>query len=163
MTRRLAAVLVVLLTIVGLQCGLQAPALADAKSGVCGAGYRLGDYTTHKDAYNHTGEHMWQITYRKRWCYSPKNHRIASWYASSSVRIYSYFGLAWRYKGVTDHDEYYSNTDALGRHHPKYPRLSHVSWKTIKMDHCAVHWTACTSHYYHLGIKGFYDGSKKLA
>lgn len=69
---------------------------ADAASGSCATGYKLGEYSYSKPAYNHAGEKMFSISVRKRWCYSDKKNKIGSVYTSKpSVKIYSYFGNAW--------------------------------------------------------------------
>lgn len=78
------------------------PAQADAASGTCATGYRLGSYS------------------------------------------------------------YYTSRDARGYVRSNYPRWGHVSWHKVKMDHCAVKYAVCTSHYDKLGIIGYWDGSKKL-
>jgi hypothetical protein len=75
---------------------------------------------------------------------------------------YSYFDITWRSGGVTAHDAYFTNVDAKGGKHPKYPRWGHVEWWVVKMQHCLVKWTACTNHYYKVGTIGYWDGSKKI-
>lgn len=63
---------------------------ADAASGTCSTGYRLGEYAYAKPAYNHASQKMFSISVRKRWCFSDKKNRMASVYTSKpSVTVYS--------------------------------------------------------------------------
>jgi hypothetical protein len=138
-------------------------ARADAESGTCARGWRLEEYSYSLPAYNHAGDLMWKIRWRKRWCYNVNRRAVGSVYAPRpSVTIYSYFGLAWNYEGIVDRDAHYTDVDARGGRHPNYPRWGHLSWHKVKMDHCALKWAACTSHHYKVGIISYWDGSKKL-
>lgn len=139
------------------------PAQADAASGTCAAGYRLGSYSSSIPAYNLPGQLMWKISWRKRWCYNVTSKRVGTVYAPKpTVSIYFIFGSAWRYRGIVDSDSYYTSRDARGYVHRNYLCWGHVSWHKVKMDHCAVKYAICTSHYYKVGIISYWDGSKKL-
>lgn len=158
-----AAAVVALLALVGGLVCVASPASADAKSGVCAGGAKLGKYTYTEPAYDSAGEEMWSITWTKRWCYQTSTKRVVSAYSPApSVKIYSYFDLAWRSKGVTAHDGYFTNVDARGVKHPNYPHWGHYVYWTILMQHCALKWTLCTNHYYTVGTTGYWDGSKKI-
>lgn len=138
-------------------------AWADARDGTCAAGYRLESYTYSEKGYNAPGQLMWKITWRKRWCYSIAKRRVGTVYAPKpAVEIYSLFSNAWRNRGVVSSDSYYANIGATGVRHPNYPRWGHVSWHKVKLDHCAVKYALCTSHYYRVGTISYWDGSKKL-
>lgn len=143
--------------------GTASTAQADAASGTCAAGWHLGSYTRSFPAYNDYGELMWKITWRKRWCYNIATKRVGSVYAPKpSVAIYSYFAAAWTYNGIVDQDNRYTNVDARGVRHPSYPQWGHISWHTVKLNHCAVKFALCTSHYYKVGTVAYWDGSKKV-
>ena len=145
------------LTIIG-----SAPAHADAASGLCGSGSNLTSYTTSLPAYNAFGQLMWIVRYRKTWCYTYPKHRVDSWTAHVGVQFYGGFGTAWSYEGINDSAAYYSPLNARG-YKTIYPRLSHVTWVQVHMKHCFYGHPVCDDQYFHLGIRAFYDGSKKLA
>lgn len=127
---------------------------ANAANGACARGYKLGSYSYSKPAYNHAGQKMFNISIRKRWCYSDKKNKIGSVYAPKpSVKIYSYFGNAWSYDGIADKESRYVA-------HKSWKRWSHRSWYSVKMKHCALKWVGCTNHYYKVGIIAYQDGSK---
>jgi len=159
----------VLLIAVGLLAALLVSLLptesasADAKSGTCAAGYRLGSYTYSYPAYNRDGYLMWRIKWRKRWWYSVGGHRVGSVYAPRpEVAVYGIFDNTWSFKGITSSDSYYTDRGPRGGRHPRFPRWGHVSWWTVKMNHCAMKWTLCTAHYYKVGTVSYWDGSKKV-
>lgn len=106
---------------------------------------------------------MWRISWAKRWCYDASKHRVGSvYFPAPSLKIYSYFTLAWKDGGITSDDAYYSDEDPRGKHHVNYPRWSHRNYWVIDMRHCAVKWTFCTNNYWKVGTIAYSDGSKSI-
>lgn len=160
-TLTIVAVVAALTTI--LTFSFAAPASAAARTGVCPSGQRLGRYSYSQPAYNSDGDKMWSITWIKRWCYSTLKRKVTSYYSPTpTVKIYSYFDLAWKNGGTAAHDAYYTSVDATGVKHPKFPQWGHLEKWTILMKHCALKWALCTNHYYTVGTIGYWDGSKKI-
>jgi len=140
-----------------------APGHADAASGVCARGFRLGSYSTSRSAENWAGETIYTITERKRWCYSAGSHRVGSvYYPKPSINIRNEFNAAWS-GTVIDSDAHYTSTGPDGRTHPNFPRWGHMSWFDVKMCHNLLGKVGCVQSYtYRVGIIGYWDGSKKL-
>ena len=160
--QRSASAAVALALILAAMFALAPSANADAESGVCSAGRTLESYTYSEPAYDSGGEKMWQITWKKRWCYDLGDKAVTSWYSPTpSISIYSYFDLAWRVGDITS-DAYYTSVGADGRDHPNYPRWGHKNVWRVDMQHCAVRWALCTHHYWRVGTIGYWDGSKKI-
>lgn len=162
--RCLTATLMVALIAGAFVIGSVSPASADAKGRRCTAkGYKLAEYTTHKDGYNRTGQHMWRLSYHKRWCYSVAKHSVGSWHHVWVWSAYGPYGTVWKYRNSIG-DAYYDNRGPTGKAHPNFPQWSHRSYRRFKVEHCLDPGTAklCSTYYYRLGIIGYWDGSKKL-
>lgn len=143
------------------------PASANARTGVCAKGWRLGSYTYTQPAYNSAGEKMYSITWSKRWCYNTSKKQVGTTYdPAPSVRIYSYFTTAWKNGGIAARDARYTSRDARGQNHPKQPKWAHMSTYTVNMRHCTFPVVKgvqlCFNNYVTGGIIGYWDGSKKL-
>ena len=146
MKRVLTTACVLSTTLLALTVGTD-PAHADAASGVCATGNRLGSYSTSRAGYNWLGERMFTITVRKRWCYSIATHRVGSaYYPKPSVNISNEFNAAWDWQ-IIDSDAYYTSAGPDGRSHPGYPRWAHVSWFKVKMCHNALGTLGCIKSY----------------
>lgn len=166
MLRRIALIACATALSVGQYVSSAPTSWADANTGLCGTGSALARYTTEEPAYNALGELMWRAYYTKKWCYTYSRHAVTSWTARVSVSFYNGYGSVWSYVGINNADHYYSSRNARGVATP-YPQFSHVSWAQIHMKHCTflsnVVPLFCDDQYYHLGIRSFSDGSKKLA
>lgn len=141
---------------------LTEPAHADAASGVCASGRRLGSYTYNEPAYNGAGELMWNIRWSKRWCYDAKAKAVTSaWPPAPAISIYAYFNAAWKVGAITS-DQHFTNRGPRGEKHRHLPHYGHLQYWRIDMQHCAVKWALCSHTYWHLGTIGYWDGSKKI-
>lgn len=158
-TRFLAAILLA----GGLALAGAHPARADAADGTCAEhlGYKLGKYSTYRSAHSWTGDLMWRIYFRKRWCYNDRLNRVGTTFFAHEVRVYNANGAAWKNGGSTG-DAWYTSYGPTGIRHPTYPRWGHVNRRTVKMLHCAVSKPVCFAEYWTFGIKGYQDGSKRL-
>jgi hypothetical protein len=95
------------------------PAHANAETGVCASGKKLGSYSYNEPAYNSAGELMWRISWKKRWCYDTAAKAVASVYTPKpTISIYSYFDAAWRVGSMQYVNNGYSSVGPNGNNHP---------------------------------------------
>lgn len=161
--RLTTTLLVAVLVAGGLSLAAASPSHADAANRTCEEhlGYKLGSYSTYRSAYSWTGDLMWRIYFRKRWCYNDRRNRVGTVFFHHEVRVYNANGAAWKNGGST-RDEWYTSYGPTGIEHPNYPRWGHVHRRTVKMLHCLVAKPVCFAEFWTFGIKGYQDGSKRL-